>query len=86
MRLTARLGGVFGEPAGVAGLAGLRKAVVEGTIRPDESALVVITGNGLKDIRSARAAAGEELLIEPHLDAVRDAVTQVRHPDGTVRR
>ena len=86
MRLTARLGGVFGEPAGVAGLAGLRKAVVEGTIRPDESALVVITGNGLKDIRSARAAAGEELLIEPHLDAVRDAVTQMRHPDGTVGR
>jgi threonine synthase len=74
MRLTARVGGVFGEPAGVAGVAGLRKALAEGIIRPADSALVVITGNGLKDIQTARTAAGQEIEIEPRLDAVRDFV------------
>jgi threonine synthase len=74
MRLTARLGGIFGEPAGVAGVAGLRKAAGKGVVRNGESALVVITGNGLKDIQSARCAAGHELEIEPHLDAVNEAL------------
>jgi threonine synthase len=76
MRLTARLGGIFGEPAGVAGVAGLRKAVKEGIVKRTESALVVITGNGLKDIQSARRAAGHELEIEPHLDAVRESLAR----------
>ncbi len=65
MRLTARLGGVFGEPAGVAGVAGLKKAIAGGVVLPDESAVVVITGNGLKDVQSAKRAAGEALEIEP---------------------
>jgi len=70
MRLTARLGGVFGEPAGVAGAAGLRKAVTNGVVHPKESALVVITGNGLKDIQSAKQAAGQALSIEPRIEAL----------------
>ena len=65
MKQTARLGGVFGEPAGVAGVAGLKKAIAEGIVGRDESAVVVITGNGLKDIQSAKRAAGEALDIEP---------------------
>jgi threonine synthase len=65
MRLTAKLGGVFGEPAGVAGVAGLKKAIADGIVSRDDSAVVVITGNGLKDIQSAKRAAGEALEIEP---------------------
>jgi threonine synthase len=65
MRLTAMLGGVFGEPAGVAGVAGLKKAIDDGIVPRNESAVVVITGNGLKDIQSAKRAAGEALEIEP---------------------
>jgi len=65
MRLTAQLGGVFGEPAGVAGVAGLKKAIDAGIVSRDDSALVVITGNGLKDTQSAKRAAGEVLEIEP---------------------
>jgi threonine synthase len=76
IRTTARLGGVFGEPAGVAGVAGLKKAVQLGVVRPGESALVVITGNGLKDIQSARQAVGQPLDIAPRLDAVRAALRQ----------
>ena len=68
MRMTARLGGIFGEPAGVAGVAGLRRAIRGGIVKPDESAIVVITGNGLKDIASAKEAAGEAFIVEPSLD------------------
>ncbi len=70
MRLTARLGGVFGEPAGVAGVAGLRKAVQQNIVKSYETAIVIITGNGLKDIQSAKQAVGKESIIEPTLDAV----------------
>jgi threonine synthase len=83
MRLTARLGGVFGEPAGVAGIAGLRRAVSTGVVHPDASAVVVITGNGLKDIRSAKTAAGSELIIEPRLEAVRNAIEQLDDAGGS---
>lgn len=65
MRVTARLGGVFGEPAGVAGAAGLKKAIGLDIVKKNESAVVVITGNGLKDVQSAKLAAGQELVIDP---------------------
>ncbi len=67
MRVTARLGGVFGEPAGVTGVTGLQKAIQKGIVRPNESALVVITGNGLKDIQSAKKATGEVIDVELNL-------------------
>jgi threonine synthase len=84
MRLTARLGGVFGEPAGVAGVAGLHRAVREGVVRPGATAVAVITGNGLKDIRTAKMAAGSEHLIDPDLGAVEQIVGQIQdaHPRG----
>ena len=65
MRLTAKLGAVFGEPAGVAGVAGLKKAIADGIVPRADSAVVVITGNGLKDIQSAKRATGEALEVEP---------------------
>lgn len=70
MRVTARLGGVFGEPAGVTGVAGLHNAVQKGIVKPNESALVVITGNGLKDIQSAKRATGEVIDVEPDIKSV----------------
>jgi len=70
MRTTARLAAVFGEPAGVAGVAGLKRAVEAGLVPGDASALVVVTGNGLKDIRTAVQAAGQPHDIAPTLDAV----------------
>ncbi len=75
MRTTARMGGVFGEPAGVASAAGLKKALAQNIIKSHESALVVITGNGLKDIQSARQAAGEPLSVAPSLDALAYALS-----------
>jgi len=75
MRVTARLGGVFGEPAGIASAAGLKKAIQQNIIKSHESALVMITGNGLKDIQSAKQAAGEALSIEPNIDALANALS-----------
>ena len=77
MRLTARLGGVFGEPAGVAGVAGLKKAVAQSRVKPDESAVVVITGNGLKDVQSAKQAAGQALEVEPDFRVLENHLSQL---------
>ncbi len=67
MRITARMGAVFGEPAGVTGVAGLKKAIEKGIIKKTESVLCVITGNGLKDIQSAKQAVGRALDVKPSL-------------------
>ena len=65
MREAGRLSGVFGEPAGVAGLAGLRKAVAEGIVSRRADALAVVTGSGLKDVKSAIRAAGKPVTLRP---------------------
>jgi threonine synthase len=77
MRLTSRLGGVFGEPAGVAGVAGLKKAIDKGIVKPDESAVAVITGNGLKDIASARKAVGQTIDIEPNINILENRLHEL---------
>jgi len=70
IKLLGSTTGIFGEPAGVAGLAGIKNAVKEGIIDKDESVAVVITGNGLKDIDNARKAAGELIEIDADIDKV----------------
>jgi threonine synthase len=72
--LLARKAGVFGEPAGVAGAAGIRRAVATGIIGHSESVALVMTGNGLKDIQSAMHAAGSAVTVKPEIDEVREAV------------
>jgi len=74
MRATARLGAVFAEPAGAACVAGLRAAVAAGIVPAGATALAVITGNGLKDIRAAMTAAGRPHDVRPDLAAVADIV------------
>ncbi len=56
----ARGCGVFAEPAGAAAYAGLVKAVSAGLVSADERIVVVATGNGLKDIASARRSVAEQ--------------------------
>ena len=71
MRLLAREAAVFAEPAGAAGFAGLAKLVRQGRIDPEERIVVLVTGNGLKDVDSAIRATGRPHLIEPTLEALR---------------
>ncbi len=72
MTLLGRTTGVFGEPAGVAGFAGLRKMVEKGVIRPEDKVVTVVTGNGLKDIKNAQNAAGELLKVKPDMEELID--------------
>ncbi|MDZ7343826.1 MAG: pyridoxal-phosphate dependent enzyme, partial [candidate division KSB1 bacterium] len=67
---TARLAGVFGEPSSVAGVAGLKKAIATGLIPSSATALVVITGSGLKDIQSVRRAMTMPEPIEADLEGL----------------
>jgi threonine synthase len=59
----ARGAGVFGEPAGVTGWAALKKAVREGLVDPSWDVVLMVTGNGLKDVASAMKVAGEPTVI-----------------------
>jgi threonine synthase len=62
--------GIFAEPAGSTAYAGLLKAIETGQIGPDDPVLVLNTGNGLKDVKSAMKAAGEAPVIEPTMSAL----------------
>jgi threonine synthase len=73
--MLARKAGVFGEPAGVAGAAGVRRAVELGIINHSETVAIVMTGNGLKDIQSAIRAAGRTIAVQPSMEEVRKAVS-----------
>ncbi|MEG2420933.1 MAG: threonine synthase [Oscillospiraceae bacterium] len=78
MTLLGRTQGVFGEPAGVTGTAGLKKALEQGLIPPTASAVTIVTGSGLKDTANAIAAAGAPMLVKPHLEDLLAAFAQ-RH-------
>jgi threonine synthase len=67
MRELGRTSGIFGEPAGVTGMAGLKVLVNNGIIGTDEKVVAIVTGNGLKDVQNAIKAVGEPLKVEPSL-------------------
>jgi len=72
MRYTGRLAGIFAEPAAATAVAGLRRAVAEGTVERRASVVAVITGNGLKDVQSARSAVAQPFEIAPDGDGLPD--------------
>jgi len=76
IRAIAALGsaGVFAEPAGAASYAGLVKASASGEVGPEDPILVVNTGSGLKDVKSAMRAVAEAPIIQPTMQAVRRAL------------
>ena len=78
MRLLGRTQGIFGEPAGVTGTAGIKKALELGLIDPDSTVVSVVTGNGLKDVQSGIRASGEPMLVPPDMDALLSAFAQRR--------
>ena len=60
--------GVFGEPAGVTGTAGIKKLLEQGRLPADSTVVSVVTGNGLKDVANAIAARGEPLSCPSDMD------------------
>jgi len=62
--------GVFAEPAGAASFAGLIKAIQTDLVKSDERIVILVTGSGLKDIRSAMKSVGKAKRIRATLKAV----------------
>jgi threonine synthase len=77
----ARGCGVFAEPAGAASYAGLLRAVEDDLVDRHERIVVLNTGNGLKDIKSAMKAV--DLVqttphhVQPSLDALRETMNKL---------
>ncbi|TDT63659.1 threonine synthase [Fonticella tunisiensis] len=74
MKLMARLTGVFGEPAGVTCFAGLRKMIKKNRIKRDEKVVLIVTGNGLKDIKSAISAVEKPIAIKPDINELKKII------------
>lgn len=66
--------GVFPEPAAATPWAAVKQLVRERRIADDETIVCLVSGSGLKDISGAQAAAGSPQVIEPSLQAVRNAL------------
>ena len=65
--------GVFGEPAGVTGTAGLKKLCEQGVIPSCATVVSVVTGNGLKDVANAIKFCGEPISIPNDMELLQQA-------------
>lgn len=70
----ARLTGVFAEPAAAAVYAGTKRAVQSKLITDDESVALLVTGNGLKDVKRAQQSVTQGLRVQPTIDSIRKAL------------
>ncbi len=75
-KLLGRTCGVFGEPAGVTGAAGVKKLCEMGILGKDDTVVSVVTGNGLKDVANAIAACGEPISIPSDMDLLLKAFAE----------
>ncbi|MBI3652338.1 MAG: threonine synthase [Acidobacteria bacterium] len=66
--------GVFVEPAAAAAFAGFAKWCEAGQIKADERVLLMLTGNGLKDIQAAQQALNAPLRVRPNFAEVERAL------------
>src|SRR5215472_7280981 len=78
IKLLARTEGIFAEPAGGTTLAVALKLVKQGRIKPDETVVVSITGNGYKTLEAVASAIDQPSIIDARLkdfDALFDRLT-----------
>src|ERR1700685_588025 len=78
IKLLARTEGIFAEPAGGTTLAVAIKLVRQGRIKPDETVVVSITGNGYKTLEAVASAIEQPSIIDARLkdfDALFDRLT-----------
>ncbi len=67
--------GIGCEPASAATLAGVHKLVARGIIKGNERVVGVLTGNLLKDSTTGIAQEIASVVVEPHIDAVREVLS-----------
>jgi threonine synthase len=75
----ARLTGIFAEPASAAVFAGAERAVQSGVIHRDERVLLMLTGNGLKDVRRAQQSVAQGLRVKPTIESIQQALGSERN-------
>jgi threonine synthase len=83
--------GIGCEPASAASLAGLRRLVSEDIVRPDETAVALLTGHILKDVEAVttyhfqdengvpRAGANRPLRVAAEISALERALSDALH-------
>jgi threonine synthase len=81
IKLLARTEGIFAEPAGGTTLAVAIKLIKQGRIKPDETTVVSITGNGYKTLEAVASAIEQPFVIDARLGEF-DALFE-RLGDGT---
>jgi len=67
IKLLARTEGIFAEPAGGTTLAVALKLIKQGRIKPDETLVVSITGNGYKTLEAVSSAIERPFVIDARL-------------------
>jgi threonine synthase len=77
MRYTGRLAGIFAEPAAATSIAGVRAASAQGVVEPRAEVVAMVTGSGLKDIRSAQSAVKPAFEIPPDGSGLEDILRGV---------
>jgi len=71
----ARETSVFGEPSGVAPFAALLRAIRTNKIKDDEKIVILMSGNGLKDIDSAMKSVKDPLTTSPDIKELEKIVS-----------
>jgi len=75
---TAQLTGIFSEPAGATGFAAVKKLLRQKKLKSTEKIVIVVTGNGLKDIVNAQKTVGEPIFIAPDLDEFKKQIKYIK--------
>ncbi len=68
MKYLAQYEGLFAEPSGAAGLAGLMRAIEDGRVDRSDEVVVLVTGHGLKDPDIVKETAGDAPVISADLE------------------
>ena len=69
-KLLGSVCGLFGEPAGVTGTAGVKKLCEMGVLGKDDTVVTMISGNGLKDVENAIKAAGSPIVCPNDMESL----------------
>jgi threonine synthase len=68
--------GIFGEPAGVTALAGVKKALKVHIIQPTETVTIIMTGNGLKDTDNGLKAVAEPRVVSSDINKLKQILDE----------
>ncbi len=71
IKLLGRTQGIFTETAGGVTVASLKHLVQTGSIRPEETTVVYVTGNGLKTLDAIQGKVNQPHIIQPKLQEFR---------------